>query len=261
MEGVVRSRIIDNWEAEDEQEHLKTIRDRMLTNELIAVGLLGLYQQILQQAEITVVRSIEEMRLRLTGLVVEQQGKLRVYNQIYANIFNLNWVENELGKLRFYAENLKAWEESGYQDESYFLRGEELEKARLWADGRRLSDADYLFLSVSVETELNQKVEEAEGRQNQALEGEKKVKQRLMNVETKTNQRIRIGLIVLVVSIIGAVTALIFASWANHERVTASKKIDRELNQKNQELKQITQELEQLKQTRKVNRECAKRSD
>ncbi|MDM9582472.1 AAA-like domain-containing protein [Nostoc sp. GT001] len=123
VEGVVRSGIIDNWEAEDEQQHLKTIRDRMLAKEQIAVGLLGLYQQILQQREINVDRSLEEMRLRLTGLVVEQQGRLRVYNQIYANVFDLSWVENELGKLRFYADNLKAWEESGYQDESYFLRG------------------------------------------------------------------------------------------------------------------------------------------
>ncbi|MDZ8133696.1 MAG: AAA-like domain-containing protein [Nostoc sp. DedQUE04] len=169
VERVVRNGVIDNWEAEDEQEHLKTIRDRILTNELIAVGLLGLYQQILQQGEINVDRSLEEMRLRLTGLVVEQQGKLRVYNQIYENVFDLNWVENELGKLRFYADNLKAWEESKYQDESYLLRGKELEKARLWADGRRLSDADYRFLSASVQAELNQKVVEAEGRQNQAL--------------------------------------------------------------------------------------------
>ncbi|MBH8574592.1 AAA-like domain-containing protein [Nostocaceae cyanobacterium CENA369] len=186
VERVVRSGIIDNWEAEDEQEHLKTIRDRMLTNELIAVGLLGLYQQILQQGEINVVRSLEEMRLRLTGLVVEQQGKLRVYNQIYENVFDLNWVENELGKLRFYADNLKAWQESGYQDKSYLLRGEDLEKARLWADGRRLSNADYRFLSASVETELNQKVEEAEARQNKALEEERKTNRRLLEAQQNT---------------------------------------------------------------------------
>ncbi|MEH2085927.1 AAA-like domain-containing protein [Nostoc sp.] len=212
VEGVVRSGIIDNWEAEDEQEHLKTIRDRMLAKEQIAVGLLGLYQQILQQGEINVDRSLEEMRLRLTGLVVEQQGRLRVYNQIYANIFDLNWVENELGKLRFYADNLKAWEESGYQDESYVLRGEELEKARLWADGRRLSDADYRFLSASVQAELNQKVEEAEGRQNQALEKERKAKQRFTDVERKTKRLVRIGGSILAVSVIGAIIAGIFAS-------------------------------------------------
>ncbi|MBL1203571.1 MAG: hypothetical protein FWK04_32005 [Nostoc sp. GBBB01] len=212
VEGVVRNGIIDNWEAEDEQKHLKTIRDRMLTNELIAVGLLGLYQQILQQGEINVVRSLEEMRLRLTGLVVEQQGKLRVYNQIYENVFDLNWVDNELGKLRFYADNFKAWEESKYQDESYLLRGEELEKARLWADKRRLSNADYRFLSASVETELNQKVEEAEARQNQALEEESKAKQRYTDVERKTKRQIRIGGSILAVSIIGAIIGGIFAS-------------------------------------------------
>lgn len=221
VERVVRSGIIDNWEAEDEYKHLKTIRDRMLTKEQIAVGLLGLYQQILQQGEINVVRSLEEMRLRLTGLVVEQQGKLIVYNQIYENVFNLNWVENELGKLRFYADNLKAWEESKYQDKSYLLRGKELEKARLWADGKRLSNADYRFLSASVETELNQKVEEAEARQNQALEEESKAKQRFTDVERKTKRQIRIGGGILALFVVGAIVAVIGAMNANIERKQA----------------------------------------
>lgn len=150
---MVRSGIIDNWEVQDEQEHLKTIRDRILAKEQIAVGLLGLYQQILQQGEIAVDGSPEQMRLRLTGLVVEQQGKLRVYNQIYGNVFDLNWVENELGKLRSYADNLKAWVERKYQNESCLLWGENLMNALVWADGKSLSVLDYRFFAAGQELE------------------------------------------------------------------------------------------------------------
>ncbi|MGB3641587.1 MAG: AAA-like domain-containing protein, partial [Rivularia sp. (in: cyanobacteria)] len=64
VEGVVRSEIIDNWEAQDKEEHLKTIRDRLLVNEGIAVALLGLYQQILLSSEIAINGSPEQMRLR-----------------------------------------------------------------------------------------------------------------------------------------------------------------------------------------------------
>ncbi|PAX51696.1 AAA-like domain-containing protein [Brunnivagina elsteri] len=220
IEQVIQSQIIDNWESVDQQQHLKNIRDRMLSDEKTAVSLLGLYQQVLQQGEIIFDGSSEQMRLRLTGLVVEQKGKLKVYNQIYGHVFNINWVENKLGELRFYAENLKAWVESKYQDDSCLLRGEDLEKSRIWADGRRLSDADYRFLSASVEAELNQKVVKAEVKTNQALEEEEKAKQRLIDVEKKTNQRIRIGLIVLVLSIIGAVAALMFASIAEQRRIS-----------------------------------------
>ncbi|MBD2458719.1 AAA-like domain-containing protein [Nostoc sp. FACHB-87] len=207
VQEIINNQIIDNWEANDKQEHLKTIRDRLLINEEVSVALLGLYQQILQQKEMTADSGFEQMRLRLTGLVVQQQGKLRVYNQIYGSVFDINWVENELGKLRFYADKLRAWVESNYQDNTCLLRGEDLEKARVWADRRRLSYVDYRFFSASVEAELNQKVVEAETRRNQALQEEEKAKQRLTEVEKNTNHRIRIGLIVLVLSIIGAIAA------------------------------------------------------
>jgi WD40 repeat protein len=221
VETVVRTGIIDDWEVRDEQEHLKTIQDRILANELIAVRLLGFYQQILQKGEIAVDGSSEQMRLRLTGLVVEQQRNLRVYNQIYANIFNLNWVEKELDKLRPYADAFKAWVDSKFQDNSYLLRGEDLQNARVWADGKSLSNADYRFLSTSVEAELNQKVAKAEAKQNQALEEERNAKQRLTEVERKTNQRIRIGGGILALFVVGAIVAAIGAMNANIERKQA----------------------------------------
>ncbi|BAB72716.1 eIF2A-related protein [Anabaena sp. FACHB-709] len=217
VKEIIHNQIIDNWEANDKQEHLKTIRDRLLISEEISVALLGLYQQILQQVEMTADSSFEQMRLRLTGLVVQQQGKLRVYNQIYRNVFDLSWVENELGKLRFYADKLRAWVESNYQDNTCLLWGEDLEKARVWADGRKLSDVDYRFLSASVEAELNQKVVKAETRQNQALQEEEKAKQRLTEVERKIN----IGGGILALFVVGAIVAAIGAISANIERQQA----------------------------------------
>ena len=47
VESVVRSRIIDNWETQDEPEHLRTIRDRLQNDEQRMGRILGLYQQIL----------------------------------------------------------------------------------------------------------------------------------------------------------------------------------------------------------------------
>ncbi|HEY9829528.1 MAG TPA: AAA-like domain-containing protein, partial [Stenomitos sp.] len=47
VEELVQKRIISHWESQDEPEHLKTIRDRILRREQRAGRLLGLYQQIL----------------------------------------------------------------------------------------------------------------------------------------------------------------------------------------------------------------------
>ncbi len=47
VDKVVRDRIINNWQAQDEPEHLKTICDRLLYNPRTAGRILGIYQQIL----------------------------------------------------------------------------------------------------------------------------------------------------------------------------------------------------------------------
>ncbi|MFK8182261.1 MAG: AAA-like domain-containing protein [Phormidesmis sp.] len=47
VEWVVYSQVIEHWETQDNPEHLRTIRDRLLRNELMAPRLLGIYQSIL----------------------------------------------------------------------------------------------------------------------------------------------------------------------------------------------------------------------
>ena len=150
--AVVQRRVIENWEAQDEPEHLRHIRDRLLLSGQERTGrLLGLCQQMVQQGEVAAEDSPEQLELRLTGLAVKRQGKLRIYNRIYAAVFDLAWVERQLAKLRPYAAALRVWEKSGRQDESRLLRGQTLADAQQWAAGKSLSDLDYQFLRASEE--------------------------------------------------------------------------------------------------------------
>ncbi|MEG4201432.1 WD40 domain-containing protein [Microcoleus sp. Pol12A5] len=159
---LVREKVIENWEGQDEPEHLKTIRDRILRSEQRASRLLGLYQQILQHREIATDDSPEQMELRLTGLVVKQSGQLKVYNRIYQSVFNLDWVEKQLADLRPYSESFKAWIESNFQDESRLLRGQALQDAQTWAADKSLSDVDYQFLNASREVQQREVERELE---------------------------------------------------------------------------------------------------
>ena len=149
---LVRSRIIKNWESQDEPEHLRTIRDRFLINEQRAGHLLGLYQQILLQKGITTDDNSDHMELRLTGLVVKRNGRLEVYNPIYRQVFGQKWVSKELAYLRpeFYRKAIKEWSDSG-KNESQLLRGQDLKDAEKWAAGRNLSREDNDFLNASRE--------------------------------------------------------------------------------------------------------------
>ncbi|MBP5974285.1 substrate-binding domain-containing protein [Brasilonema sp. CT11] len=132
VEQVVMSKIIENWESQDQPEHLKTIRDRLLANKHRTQQILGLYQSILLQEEIDADPSYEQMELRLSGLVVKHNGKLKVYNPIYKKVFNQKWLIQELEKLRPYAEALSAWVGSHYQDDSRLLRGQAFEEGWNW---------------------------------------------------------------------------------------------------------------------------------
>jgi WD40 repeat protein len=153
IDRLVHTHILHNWEAHDEPEHLKTIRDRLLRNSQKTGQLLGLYQQILQQGSVVADSSPEQTELRLSELVVQQQGTLRVYNRIYQQVFDLAWIEQILSKLRPYAEAFNAWVASNRQDESRLLRGEALQDALSWAKHQHLSDLDHRFLAASQELE------------------------------------------------------------------------------------------------------------
>jgi WD40 repeat protein len=98
--------------------------------------------------------SYDQMRLRLTGLVVKRQGRVYVNNPIYGAIFDAAWCMQTLAALRppFYAEAFRAWQEAQTgQRESFLLRGQALRDAADWSKGKRLSEEDYVFLNASQE--------------------------------------------------------------------------------------------------------------
>ena len=101
IENLVRTKVISNWESQDEPEHLKTIRDRILHSDRSPSQLLELYRQILSQTEVTAVDSPEERELLLSGLIVKQGSSLKVRNQIYKLIFNQSWIELNLANTNF----------------------------------------------------------------------------------------------------------------------------------------------------------------
>ena len=99
VEVLVERRILDNWEVQDEPPHLKTIRDRLLKIEKRTGPLLQLYERILKDGDVTADDSSEQLELQLAGLVVKRGEQLRVYNRIYATVFNNQWVQRVLSNV------------------------------------------------------------------------------------------------------------------------------------------------------------------
>ncbi|MGF1933898.1 MAG: AAA-like domain-containing protein [Nostoc sp. ChiQUE02] len=210
VEQVVRSRIIENWELQDEPEHLRTIRDRILRDEQMAPYLLELYQQIQQNEEISTNNNIEISELQLSGLVVKQQGKLRVYNPIYKQVFDQKWIETKFKNLRPYSENFRFWLASGGKDKSRLLRGKALQDALKWAKDKNLNYQDKQFLAASQTQEREEKIAalekeaqlERERKDREAVEKRNLV---LDEANKKAQQRITIGTVALLFTLTGAV--------------------------------------------------------
>ena len=263
VEQVVKSRIIENWESQDEPEHLKTIRDRILRNQQKAGQLLGLYQQILESAnppqpplskgglnaaapltqteiatlapplnkeglgEVLADGSPEQTELRLSGLVVQQQGKLKVYNRIYEQIFNRKWVEKQLEKLRPYFEAFNAWVASNYQDESRLLRGKALQDALSWSTNQSLSPLDYRFLAASQDFDKREvqqalAVKEEEGQilakaNNTLVSAQQQAKVEFTQAKRRATRIIAMGSVVLGISVITAISIQLQVKKAQQE--------------------------------------------
>ncbi|MEM6449408.1 MAG: AAA-like domain-containing protein [Cyanobacteria bacterium P01_D01_bin.105] len=149
---LIQAQVIRNWQSNDEPEHLRTIRDRLVKNEQKAARWLGLYQKIWAEGGLpTDGANTDHIELRLSGLVVERQGWLRVYNPIYREIFNPAWAAQTLANLRSYAGELEAWLASERTDISWLLRGQALVEAKAWSADKVLPPEDYAFLAASQE--------------------------------------------------------------------------------------------------------------
>jgi WD40 repeat protein len=200
IKQLVEDYVIKNWEAADEPEHLRTIRNRLLIDEIKIVGILGLYQRILSsEPGILADESDEQTALRLSGLVVKKNNTLQVYNPIYQTVFNWDWINHQLTYLRPYSEAINRWLKSDYNS-SYLLQGQALNNALNWSVDKHLSNEDYQFLAAS------------------QAEQDRKVNQLLASANEKSKQIIRRGVIILFTTSLASIfIALITSNYAQQQ--------------------------------------------
>lgn len=165
VEEIINRYIIQDWVVQDEPEHLRSIRNRILDDDKRHTArLLELYRDILNDGSIEAENSFEHKELRLSGLVIQQDNQLRVFNRVYRNVFNLEWVNQQLDELppQFYARAIKQWANSANSRkarETYLLKGKKLEEAQEWAFGRSLRVEDYQFLEKSQRSQANRMIQ------------------------------------------------------------------------------------------------------
>ncbi|MCX7595215.1 MAG: tetratricopeptide repeat protein [Fischerella sp.] len=107
VKRLVQTRLLENWETQVAAEHLLAIRKGIVENQHCdPILLLKLYRQVLLETEIPTDHNSVQTELLNIGLVVKQENKLKVANRIYQSVFNLDWVEQELRRLRPFTNNI-----------------------------------------------------------------------------------------------------------------------------------------------------------
>jgi WD40 repeat protein len=219
IDAIVQRQILESWELQDQPEHLKTIRDRLLQRGHLASRLLGLYQRILQRSEGIGLERPEQMELLLSGLVEKSSAGLRVKNPIYQAVFSPDWVATQLALLRPYAASLESWVDSGYQDESRLLRGQALRDMRQWTQDKSLGDLDYRFLAASQDCDRREAQARLEAERLTEVEARLKL-ERQRGLEQRRNLRIQRLLLGIMASIL--VVAIGLGLWANSQSQRAA---------------------------------------
>jgi PAS domain S-box-containing protein len=195
---IVRSHLIQNWESQDDPEHLRTIANRLVYDQERAGKLLTLYQQILTQGGIATDGSQEQIYLLLSGLVRKHQGQLQVKNPIYREIFNQEWITQQLNSLRPYSPMLTGWVASGKVDTSWLLRGKALGDAQEWVRNKNLSTLDYEFLQASLEVKQQEIQQQLETERLQAVNARLVEEQRATQLKLLTDN-ITVGTYITIV--------------------------------------------------------------
>ncbi|MBK4731498.1 AAA-like domain-containing protein [Oxynema sp. CENA135] len=224
IELLVRDRLIQNWEEQDEPEHLKTIRNRLLANSQVAACNLSLYQQILENNDLEANDSREQIELLLSGIAAKQNGRLTVKNRIYREVFDRAWVKAQLDRLRPYASALDAWLAANREDRSRLLRGRALADARLWAQDKRLSDADYQFLAASEQFDREIVQQALEAQRVREVEGRLKEQHKRLALERQNARRQRTFIIVLSGILVVAVALGICALWQYRQAIASERR-------------------------------------
>ena len=198
LRDLIFTKIINNWEAQDVPQHLKTIQDRLLIKDDHMIKRLGLYEKILEKGAVVWDSTPEYLQLQLAGIVVKNGNKLMIANQIYRQIFPLDWVKDELAKIPPYAENLGLWMSSDQQDKTALLQDEDLEIALTWAKDKNLRNIDFQYLTAS----QNFALETQHQNLKRARWETKFVELQVNNARKKANFLVKVGSLILAVSLI-----------------------------------------------------------
>ena len=152
--------------------NLSNINNRLLKNTAYNLKMLYLYRRILAGEKVAPEPTdFTHIYLKLSGLVIEQSGRLVINNRIYRKYFNQEWINSTLDKLdRPYTSDLQRWIDKGKNDPATALRGDLLKEALSWKRDRDdLTKEEQEFFEFSQLIEVVEEIKTTRAEYSQKL--------------------------------------------------------------------------------------------
>lgn len=203
--------------------NLQTASDRLLRARSGTPAMLSLYRRVRGGDEIAVDDRDEiHQALRLTGMVAVgldgARSVLKPRNRIFAETFDLDWVELQEQTLRPFSEALTQWLRKD-RDDDFVLRGRALEEARAWARERQdLTQEENDFLMYGLEVAKHEELAAARREERQ------RAAEQLLEEERRGAQRLRRLVVALFIALILAAGAAVFGWFQTTAAIKAKER-------------------------------------
>ncbi|MEO1808272.1 MAG: AAA-like domain-containing protein, partial [Bacteroidota bacterium] len=141
----------------NEEANLSNVKRRVEADAPYQTAILSAYNKILKEGHLKLdLRKTEQIYLKLTGLVREEDSQLILNNAIYGEVFGLGWWQGIWESLeRPFESELRNWQKSN-QNPDFLLRGEALQQHIQWANGREdVTPEERAFLETSRKAETD----------------------------------------------------------------------------------------------------------
>jgi hypothetical protein len=230
-----------NGESGELDANLANIQNRISAETRYGAEMLQVYQDLLNRNSIILKRSDPaQIYLRLSGLVSESKGFLKIDNKIYELFFSRKWAGEMLKKLdRPFTLDLERWINSGKIDPSTANTGNLLQQMLEWSRATSLTDVekDYILFSQDIDRQERD-------RNYQAKEKERTEKQ--LKEERKTTMALKKRNIWLRLAILAVMIAGGAIFYVQQRFIRANKLLDQKEIELTEREKQYDELVEQI---------------
>lgn len=239
-----------NGESGELDANLANIQNRISAETRYGAEMLQVYQDLLNRNAIILKRSDPaQIYLRLSGLVSESKGFLKIDNKIYELFFSRKWAGEMLKKLdRPFTLDLERWINSGKIDPSTANTGNLLQQMTEWSKTIILTDVEKDYILFSQEIDRQERDRNYQAREKERTEKQLKEERKTSIALRRRNIWLRVAIVALLIA--GGAIFYIQQRFIRANKLLGQKEI--ELTEREKQYDELVEQIDEVSDEKKA---------